>query len=44
MTLLPEERLDRAKVTRLCARVSHTLGALRPAGSADQYGVPRATE
>jgi hypothetical protein len=29
--------------TRLCAMVSK-LGPLRPAGSVDQYGVPKATE
>jgi hypothetical protein len=43
MALPPDERRDRAKVNeavRDCLR----LGPLRPAGSADLYGVPKATE
>jgi hypothetical protein len=43
MTLLPEERLDRAKVNE-AVRDGLKLGPRRPAGSADLYGVPRATE
>ena len=43
MTLLPEERLDREKVNE-AVRDSLALGLLRPAGSADLYGVPKATE
>jgi hypothetical protein len=43
MALPPDERRDRDKVN---AAVSDclALGELRPAGSADQYGVPKATE
>jgi hypothetical protein len=41
MTLTPEERRDRALVNQM---VLEGKGPLRPAGSADQYGVPRATE
>ena len=43
MTLLPEERLNREKVNE-AVRDSLALGPLRPAGSADLYGVPKATE
>jgi hypothetical protein len=43
MALLPEERLDRAKVNE-AVRDGLRLGPLRPAGSADLYGVPKATE
>jgi hypothetical protein len=43
MTLLPEERLDREKVNG-AVRDGLKLGPLRPAGTADQYGVPKATE
>jgi hypothetical protein len=42
MTLLPEERLDREKVNE--AVRDGLAGPLRPAGSADLYGVPKATE
>jgi hypothetical protein len=41
MTLTPEERRDRELVNQV---VREGQGPLRPAGSADQYGVPRATE
>jgi len=43
MALPPDERRDHAKVNeavRDCLRLS----PLRPAGSADQYGVQKATE
>jgi hypothetical protein len=43
MTLLPEERPDRAKVNE-AVRDGLKLGPLRPAGTADQYDVPKATE
>jgi hypothetical protein len=43
MTLLPEERLDREKVNE-AVRDGLRLGPPRPAGSGDQYGVPKATE
>jgi len=43
MALLPEERRDRAKVNE-AVREGIAHGPLRPAGSADRYGVPRATE
>ena len=38
MALPPDERRDRAKVNAAVLR----LGPLRPAGSADLYGVPKA--
>src|SRR5207248_6504200 len=40
MALPPDERRDRAKVNAAVVR----LGLLRPAGSEDLYGVPKATE
>jgi hypothetical protein len=43
MALPPEERRDRAKVNE-AVRDGLALGPLCPAGSADLYGVPRATE
>ena len=43
MALPPEERRDRAKVNE-AVRDGIAFGPLRPAGTADQYGVPRATE
>jgi hypothetical protein len=43
MALPPEERLDRAKVNE-AVRDGLKLGPLRPAGSADLYGIPKATE
>ncbi len=43
MALPPNERHDRAKVNE-AVRDGRKLGPLRPAGSADQYGVPKATE
>jgi hypothetical protein len=43
MALPPDERRDRAKVNE-AVREGLALGPLRPAGTADQYGVPRATE
>jgi hypothetical protein len=43
MALPPEERRDRDKVNA-AVRDRLTLGPLRPAGTADKYGVPRATE
>jgi hypothetical protein len=43
LTLLPEERLDREKVNE-AVRQGLALGPLRPAGSAEIYGVPKATE
>ena len=43
MTLLPEERLDREKVNG-ALRDGLKLGPLRPAWSADQDDVPKATE
>ena len=39
----PNERHDRAKVNE-AVREGLRLGPLRPAGSEDQYGVPKATE
>jgi len=41
MALTPEERRDRANNA---VREGLRLGPLRPAGSADRYGVPKATE
>ena len=41
MELSPEDRRDRAKVNEA---VREGLGPLRPGGSADPYGVPKATE
>jgi hypothetical protein len=41
MTLTPDERRDRRLVNQV---VREGQGPLRPAGGADQYGVPRATE
>jgi hypothetical protein len=43
MALPPDERRDRAKVNE-AVRDALRLSPLRPAGSADLYGVPRATE
>jgi hypothetical protein len=43
MALPREERLNRAKVNA-AVRDGLRLGPLRPAGSADLYGVPKATE
>jgi hypothetical protein len=43
MALQPDERRNSAKVNE-AVRDSLKLGPLRPAGSADQYGVPKATE
>jgi hypothetical protein len=43
MALPPDERRDRAKVNE-AVRDGIALGPLRPAGSADPYGVPKATE
>jgi hypothetical protein len=43
MALPPEERFDHAKVNE-AVRDSPKLGPLRPAGSEDLYGVPKATE
>jgi hypothetical protein len=43
MALPPDERRDRAKVNA-AVRDDLRLGPLRPAGSEDQYGVPKATE
>jgi len=40
VALPPDERRDRAKVNE-AVRDGLKLGPLRPAGSADQYGVPR---
>jgi hypothetical protein len=41
MALPPDERRDRAKVNA-AVRDGLRLGPLRPAGSADLYGVPKA--
>jgi hypothetical protein len=41
MTLTPEERMDRAIVNEA---VRTQMSPLRPAGSADEYRVPKATE
>jgi hypothetical protein len=41
MTLTPDERRDRALVNQV---VREGQGPLRSAGSADQYGVPTASE
>jgi hypothetical protein len=41
MTLTPEERMDRAIVNEA---VRTQMSPLRPAGSADEYGVPKAKE
>jgi hypothetical protein len=43
MAMPPDERRDRAKVNE-AVRDSLKLGPLRPAGSGDLYGVPKATE
>ena len=43
MALPPDERRDRAKVNE-AVREGLRLGRLRPAGTADLYGVPKATE
>jgi hypothetical protein len=43
MALPPDERRDRAKVNE-AVREGLRLGPLRPAGSEDQFGVPKATE
>lgn len=43
MALPPEERKDRAKVNEAVREGLH-LSELREAGSADQYGVEKATE
>jgi hypothetical protein len=43
MALPPDERRDRARINE-AVRDGLKLGPLRPAGSADQYGVPKATE
>jgi hypothetical protein len=43
MALPPDERRDRAKVNE-AVREGIGLGPLRPAGTADLYGVPKATE
>jgi hypothetical protein len=43
MALPPDERRDRAKVNE-AVREGLRLGPLRPAGTADLYGVPKATE
>jgi hypothetical protein len=41
--LPPDERRDRAKINA-AVRDGLRLGPLRPAGSEDLYGVPKATE
>jgi hypothetical protein len=43
MALPPDERKDRAKVNAAVREGLH-LSPLRPAGSEDLYGVPKATE
>ncbi len=43
MALQPGERRDRAKVNE-AVRDGLRLGPLRPAGSADLYGVPKAMQ
>jgi hypothetical protein len=43
MALPPDERRDRARINE-AVRDGLKLGPLRPAGSADQYGVPKAME
>jgi hypothetical protein len=43
MALPPNERRDRAKVNE-AVREGIRLGPMRPAGSADRYGVPKATD
>ena len=43
MALPPDERRDRAKVNAV-VRDGLRLGPRRPAGTADLYGVPKATE
>ena len=43
MALQPDERRDRVKVNE-AVRDGLRLGPLRPAGRADLYGVPKATE
>ena len=42
MALPPDERRDRGKVNAAVREVIR-LGQLRPAGSADVHGVPKAT-
>ena len=42
MALPPDERRDRAKVNE-AVRTALKLGPLRPAGSENLYGVPKAT-
>ena len=48
MALPPNERHDRAKVNEAVRKSQGVMRALslprRPAGSEDQYGVPKATE
>jgi len=45
MALQPDERRDRAKVNEAVRGGLKTwFGPLHPAGSADLYGVPKATE
>jgi hypothetical protein len=41
MTLTPEERIDRATVNEA---VRTQMSPLRPAGSADRFGVPKADQ
>jgi hypothetical protein len=43
MALPPEERRDRDKINA-AVRDGLALGPLRPAGTADEFGVPKATE
>jgi hypothetical protein len=43
VALPPDERRDRTKVNE-AVRDGIGLGPLRPAGTADLYGVPKATE
>jgi len=43
MALPPDERRDRASINA-AVRDGLKHGPLRPAGSADQYGVPKPTE
>jgi hypothetical protein len=43
MALPPDERRDRAEVN-VAVRVGLRLGPLRPAGTEDLYGIPKATE
>jgi hypothetical protein len=44
MALPPDERRDRTKVNEAVAMASGLARPLRPAGSADLYGVPKGTE